>query len=79
MWPVDEVDDGEEPPVPDFMATEARIGAHYYEPLGVILSRGEGVWAWDPHWKRHVPAGQAEIFECRQLPRTHPRYHRLQH
>jgi hypothetical protein len=28
MWPVDEVDDGEEPPVPDFIATEAGIGAH---------------------------------------------------
>ena len=54
MWPVDEVDDGEEPPVPDFIATEARIGAHYYELLGVILSRGEGVWAWDAHWKRYL-------------------------
>jgi hypothetical protein len=28
MWPVDGVDDGEEPPVPDFIATEARVGAH---------------------------------------------------
>jgi hypothetical protein len=55
MWPVDEVDDGEEPPVPDFIATEARIGAHHYELLGVILSRGEGVWAaWDAHWKRYL-------------------------
>jgi hypothetical protein len=54
MWPVDEVDDGAEPPVPDFIATEARIGAHYYELLGVILSRGEGVWAWDAHRKRYV-------------------------
>jgi acetylornithine/succinyldiaminopimelate/putrescine aminotransferase len=54
MWPVDEVDDGEEPPVSDFIATEARIGAHHYEPLGVILSRGEGVWAWDAHWRRYL-------------------------
>jgi hypothetical protein len=44
MWPVDEVDDGEEPPVPDFIATEVRIGAHHHQLLGVILSRGEGVW-----------------------------------
>jgi acetylornithine/succinyldiaminopimelate/putrescine aminotransferase len=35
------------PPVSDFIATEARFGAHNYEPLGVILSRGEGVWVWD--------------------------------
>jgi hypothetical protein len=54
MWPVDEVDDGAEPPVPDSIATEARIGAHHYELLGVILSRGEGVWAWDAHWKRYL-------------------------
>ena len=37
MWPVDEAEDGEDPPVPDFIATEARFGAHNYEPLGVIL------------------------------------------
>ncbi|ANW00929.1 hypothetical protein LMTR13_12865 [Bradyrhizobium icense] len=54
MWPVDEVDDGEELPVPDFIATEVRIGAHHYEPLGVILSRGEGVWAWDSQGKRYL-------------------------
>jgi hypothetical protein len=49
MWPVDEVDDGEEPPVPDFIATEA-----HRRPLGVIRSRGECVWAWDAHWKRYL-------------------------
>jgi ornithine--oxo-acid transaminase len=54
MWPVDEADDGEDPPVPDFIATEARFGAHYYEPLGVILSRGEGVWVWDAQGKRYL-------------------------
>jgi acetylornithine/succinyldiaminopimelate/putrescine aminotransferase len=35
------------PPAPHFIAMEARFGAQNYQPLGVILSRGEGVWLWD--------------------------------
>jgi len=41
-------------PVSDFIATEARFGAQNYEPLGVILSRGEGVWVWDTQGKRYL-------------------------
>jgi hypothetical protein len=51
-WSVDEADDGEDPPVPYFIATEARFDAHNYEPLGVILSRGGRVWVWDAVGKR---------------------------
>ena len=42
------------PPIPDFIATEARFGARNYEPLGVILSRGEGVWVWDTQGNRYL-------------------------
>src|SRR5258706_1964576 len=42
------------PPVTDFIATEARFGAQNYEPLGVILSRGEGVWVWDTQGNRYL-------------------------
>src|SRR3981189_782457 len=42
------------PPVADFIATEARFGAQNYEPLGVVLSRGEGVWVWDTHGNRYL-------------------------
>src|SRR5258707_13751389 len=42
------------PPLNDFIATEARLGAHNYEPLGVILSRGEGVWVWDTQGNRYL-------------------------
>ena len=42
------------PPVSDFIATEARFGVHNYEPLGVILSRGEGVWVWDTQGNRYL-------------------------
>ena len=42
-------------PVSDFIATEVRFGAQNYEPLGVILSRGEGVWLWDTQGNREAP------------------------
>src|ERR1700688_2065873 len=42
------------PPFTDFIATEARFGARNYEPLGVILSRGEGVWVWDTQGNRYL-------------------------
>jgi ornithine--oxo-acid transaminase len=41
-------------PVTDFIATEARFGAQNYRPLGVILSRGEGVWVWDTQGTRYL-------------------------
>src|SRR6202035_561770 len=41
-------------PATDFIATEARFGAQNYEPLGVVLSRGEGVWVWDTEGKRYL-------------------------
>jgi ornithine--oxo-acid transaminase len=42
------------PQLTDFIATEARLGAHNYKPLGVILSRGEGVWVWDTAGNRYL-------------------------
>src|ERR1700757_1817481 len=38
----------------DFLATEARLGTHNYEPIGVVLSRGEGVWVWDTEGNRYL-------------------------
>lgn len=35
------------------MALEAEHGAHNYHPLPVVLSRGEGVFLWDPEGKRY--------------------------
>ena len=42
------------PPVADFIAREARFGARNYEPLGVVLSRGEGVFVWDTQGNRYL-------------------------
>ncbi|MGH8243070.1 MAG: aminotransferase class III-fold pyridoxal phosphate-dependent enzyme, partial [Steroidobacteraceae bacterium] len=39
---------------PDLIAIEARLGAHNYEPLDVVLTRGEGVWVWDSDGKRYL-------------------------
>jgi ornithine--oxo-acid transaminase len=38
----------------DFLATEARLGTYNYEPIGVVLSRGEGVFVWDTDGKRYL-------------------------
>jgi ornithine--oxo-acid transaminase len=38
----------------DLIAIEARLGAHNYKPLDVVLARGEGVWVWDIDGKRYL-------------------------
>lgn len=38
----------------DLISIEARLGAHNYKPLSVVLSRGEGVWVWDTDGKRYL-------------------------
>lgn len=40
--------------VTDFLATEALFGTYNYEPIGVVLSRGEGVWVWDTDGNRYL-------------------------
>ncbi len=36
------------------LATEARLGAHNYKPLDVVLTRGRGVWVWDVDGTRYL-------------------------
>lgn len=38
----------------DFRAIEAVFGAHNYDPIDVVLSRGEGVWVWDTDGNRYL-------------------------
>ncbi|WP_050424823.1 ornithine--oxo-acid transaminase [Bradyrhizobium tropiciagri] len=42
------------PSVTDLLATEAQFGTYNYEPIGVVLSRGEGVWVWDTDGNRYL-------------------------
>jgi ornithine--oxo-acid transaminase len=30
-----------------FISVEEKYGAHNYNPLDVVLERGEGIWVWD--------------------------------
>ncbi|MCK4631485.1 MAG: aminotransferase class III-fold pyridoxal phosphate-dependent enzyme, partial [Bacteroidales bacterium] len=37
----------------DYIAREEKFGAHNYNPLPVVLERGEGVFVWDVDGKRY--------------------------
>jgi ornithine--oxo-acid transaminase len=38
----------------DLIDLEQRYGAHNYQPLDVVLERGEGVWVWDVDGRRYL-------------------------
>jgi len=38
----------------DLIALEREYGARNYDPLPVVLSRGEGVWLWDDQGRRYL-------------------------
>ena len=38
----------------DLIDLERRYGARNYDPLPVVLSRGEGVWLWDVEGRRYL-------------------------
>src|SRR6266436_5639205 len=42
------------PAANDFIARELRFGTFNYEPIGVVLSRGQGVWVWDTQGNRYL-------------------------
>ena len=40
--------------IEDLISTETRLGAHNYQPLDVIIARGEGVHVWDVDGHRYL-------------------------
>jgi ornithine--oxo-acid transaminase len=38
----------------DYIELEEKYGAHNYHPLDIVISRGEGVWAYDVDGKRYL-------------------------
>ena len=38
----------------EYFQLEERSGAHNYDPLDVILTRGEGVWVYDIDGRRYL-------------------------
>lgn len=45
---------GRAPPAPSLPDIEYRYGAHHYDPLPVVLVRGEGVYLWDRDGRRYL-------------------------
>ncbi len=38
----------------DYIRLEETYGAHNYQPLNVVLTRGQGIWVWDVDGKRYL-------------------------
>ncbi len=38
----------------EMIALERRYGARNYDPLPIVLARGEGAWLWDDHGRRYL-------------------------
>lgn len=38
----------------DYIALENQYNAHNYQPLDVVLTRGEGIWVWDVEGNRYL-------------------------
>ncbi len=57
--------------VNNLIALEARLGAHNYEPLDVVLVRGQGVWVWDTDGKRYLDCLSA--YSALNQGHCHPR------
>jgi len=55
----------------DFIDIEERYGAHNYQPLDVVLERGEGVWVWDIYGRRYLDclAGYSAVNQGHCHPR----------
>ncbi|MBI2313748.1 MAG: ornithine--oxo-acid transaminase [Betaproteobacteria bacterium] len=53
------------------IAAEQAYGAHNYEPLPVVLCRGDGVWLWDQDGKRYLDMMSA--YSAVGFGHAHPR------
>jgi ornithine--oxo-acid transaminase len=40
----------------ELIDSERRLGAHNYEPIDVVLTRGKGVWVWDVDGNKYLDA-----------------------
>ncbi len=55
----------------EFIDYERRLGAHNYESLDVVLTRGEGVWVYDVEGRRYLDCLSA--YSALNLGHRHPR------
>ncbi|MBZ0265969.1 ornithine--oxo-acid transaminase [bacterium] len=38
----------------EYLAKEAKYGAHNYHPLPIVIAKGQGVWVWDPEGRKYM-------------------------
>ncbi len=55
----------------DYIKLEDRYGAHNYEPLDVVLTRGEGVWVYDVEGRKYLDCLSA--YSALNQGHVHPR------
>ena len=55
----------------DYIQLEERYGAHNYNPLDIVVARGEGVWVWDVEGKRYLDCLSA--YSALNQGHRHPR------
>jgi ornithine--oxo-acid transaminase len=55
----------------DYIQLEERYGAHNYNPLDIVIARGEGVWVWDVEGKRYLDCLSA--YSALNQGHRHPR------
>src|SRR4030043_2320263 len=55
----------------EFIALENKFGAHNYQPLNVVLTRGEGVWVYDVDGNRYLDCLSA--YSALNQGHVHPR------
>ncbi|TKJ29341.1 MAG: ornithine--oxo-acid transaminase [Chloroflexi bacterium B3_Chlor] len=58
----------------DYIAVEDTYNARNYEPLDVVLERGEGVWVWDVEGKRYLDC--LSSYSALNQGHAHPRIRR---
>ncbi len=58
----------------DYIALEDRYNAHNYQPLDVVLERGEGVWVWDVEGNRYLDC--LSSYSALNQGHAHPRIRR---
>ncbi len=55
----------------ELIALEREYGAHNYAPLGIVISRAEGVWLWDVEGRRYLDCVSA--YSALSHGHAHPR------
>ncbi len=63
------------PVEPASAAVESRYGSHHYEPLPVVLVRGDGVYLWDENGRRYIDMMSA--YSAVSHGHSHPRLTRV--